>query len=45
MTDKVLIYKYLDSLYNSMSENQTTWLKNRQKDWIDVFQKGHASGQ
>lgn len=39
MTDKVLISKYLDSLYNSTSENQTTWLKNRQKNGIHFSKK------
>ena len=39
------IHKYINSSYNSISNKQTTWLKNGQKTWITFLQRIHTDGQ
>jgi len=46
LINKGLTYKYINNSYSSTTEQQTTWLKNSQKNWTDIFfQKRHVDGQ
>ena len=31
--------------YNSSKKKKKTQFKNKQKNWIDIFQRGHTNGQ
>ena len=37
--------KYVSSSYNSIEKSQTTWLKDEQKTWTDIFKRRYTDGK